>query len=62
MFRKLGLSLSIDGSSDHELNINGFQDIEIADWNHDLKEVDQLTDGNNEHDNRDMVEFIVYGA
>lgn len=31
VFRKVGLSLSIDGSEDHELDIKGFSEIEIGD-------------------------------
>lgn len=32
VFRKVGLSLPIDGSADHELDIKGFSEIDIGDW------------------------------
>jgi len=31
-FRKLGLSLPIDRSSDHELDMKGFENLEIGNW------------------------------
>jgi len=35
-FRKLGLSLPIDCTSDHELDIKGFENLEIGNWQEDL--------------------------
>ena len=35
-FRKVGLTLPIDGSLDHELDIKGFMSLEIGDWRQDL--------------------------
>ena len=31
-FRKLGLSLAVDGSEDHELSIKDINDLEVGDW------------------------------
>ncbi|RPA91146.1 DDE-domain-containing protein, partial [Choiromyces venosus 120613-1] len=39
VFRKVGLSLPADGSNDKELDIKGFEGIEIGDWKIDGKEV-----------------------
>lgn len=43
VFRKVGLSLPIDGSQDYELDIKGFSGIEIGDWRR--SEVDQQDPG-----------------
>lgn len=62
IFRKVGLSLPIDGSADAELDIKGFHDVYIGDWTR--KEADnlcQFADVNREHDDNDLVEFIAYG-
>lgn len=61
VFRKLGLSLPIDRSADHEIDIKGFQEIEVEDWSRDLNEEDQLADVSIEHDSSDLVEFVAYG-
>ena len=43
-FRKVGLSLPIDGSSDHELDIKGFENLEIGNWEEDLESLDDGDD------------------
>ena len=35
-FRKVGLTLPIDGSLDHELDVKGFMGLEVGDWRRDL--------------------------
>jgi len=55
-FRKLGLSLPIDGSSDHELDIKGFSELEIGDWTQDLSLLDDRVDVGNEEDHD--IEFV----
>lgn len=64
VFRKVGLSLPIDGSADHELDIKGFCGIDIGDWTQvegSNEEDTQLADVNMEHDNYDLVEFVADG-
>lgn len=36
-FCNVGLSLAVDGSADHELNIKGFYEIDIRDWTFEIK-------------------------
>jgi len=55
-FRKLGLSLPIDGSSDHELDIKGFPQLEIGNWREDLSLQDDRADVGTEGD--DDIEFV----
>ena len=55
-FRKLGLSLPIDGSQDHELDIKGFTSIDIGNWKEDLVSLDDRADVREEGD--DNVAFI----
>jgi len=40
VFRKVGLSLLVDGSCDSELDIKGFRGLEIGDWHNDYQVVD----------------------
>lgn len=49
IFRKVGLSLPIDGSADHELDIKGFQQINIGDW--------KQTAGSDDDNTRVGIEF-----
>jgi len=35
-FQKVGLSLPIDGTLDHELDIKGLPELEIGNWEEDL--------------------------
>lgn len=62
VFRKVGLSLPIDGSADHELDIKGFAGIVIGDWKspNDEPAVDYL-DMNREHDDCDSIDFVADG-
>ena len=55
-FCKLGLSLPIDGSQDHELDIKGFTSIDIGNWQEDLVSLDGRADVREEGD--DNVAFI----
>jgi len=40
----VGLSLPIDGSSDHELDIKDFENLEIGNWEEDLESLDDGDD------------------
>jgi hypothetical protein len=53
----VGLSLPIDGSADSELDIKGFQGLEIEDWHEDRGEPDKFADVNMENDDDGNVEF-----
>jgi len=55
-FRKFGLSLPIDGSSDHELDIKGFSELEFGEWTEDLSLLDDRVDVGNEEDHD--IEFV----
>jgi len=55
-FRKLGLSLPVDGSLDHELDIKGFENLEIGNWQEDLGSLDDRADVGIEGD--DIIEFV----
>ncbi|RPA94164.1 hypothetical protein L873DRAFT_1940149 [Choiromyces venosus 120613-1] len=55
-FHKLGLSLPIDGSLDHELDIKGFTNLGIGNWREDLVSLDDRADVPEEGD--DNVAFI----
>lgn len=59
VFRKVGLSLPVDGSADHELDIKGFQDIEIGDWRQELEIGDPYADVKDEDET--SVEFVSVG-
>lgn len=43
VFRKLGLSLPADGSNDQELDIKGFQDINVGNWRIEANLVQSLS-------------------
>lgn len=69
VFRKVGLSLPIDGSADNELDIKGFSGIDIGDWSRvDISTQNEATgydhvdfslaDVNLEHDNCMSIEFV----
>lgn len=45
IFQQVSLSLPIDRSADHELDIKGFGEIEIGDWCFDLATPDQCRRG-----------------
>jgi len=55
-FRKLGLSLPTDGSLDHELDIKGFENLEIGNWQEDLGLLDDREDVGIEGD--EVIEFV----
>ncbi|RPA91630.1 hypothetical protein L873DRAFT_1848156 [Choiromyces venosus 120613-1] len=55
-FRKVGLSLLVDGSLDGELDIKGFTGLEIGNWQQDLGSVDDSADVRSEEDHE--VEFV----
>ena len=60
VFKNVGLSLPADGSKDKELDIKGFEEIEIGDWNNDGKEIEVALYDNISiaEDNNDAIEFI----
>lgn len=60
-FRKLGLSLPIDGSTDSELDIKGFTGLEIGDWRQDVQVVEPFADIKRVHDDDLSVEYIAAG-
>ena len=41
VFRQVGLSLPVDGTSDSELKIKGFPEVEVGDWHRDYEEVEE---------------------
>ncbi|RPA90955.1 DDE-domain-containing protein [Choiromyces venosus 120613-1] len=55
-FRKVSLSLPVDGSLDGELDIKGFTGLEIGNWRQDLGSVDDSADVRSEEDHE--VEFV----
>lgn len=69
VFRKVGLSLPIDGSADHELDVKGFEKLEIGDWRRDsgledeldLEPEDQFADVEKTNDDHECVEFVAHG-
>lgn len=61
VFRKVGLSLPIDGSADHEPDIKGFSGIDIGDWSAGIDENHsdlQYADVDKGHDYLDFVEYV----
>lgn len=62
VFRKVGLSLPIDGSADHELDIKGFSGIDIGDWktSNDHPDLD-YKDVNTQYDDCNLIEFVADG-
>ena len=55
-FRKVGLSLPIDGSLAQELDIKGFTHLEIGDWRNDLRPIDDRA--NVEDEGHEEIEFV----
>ncbi|RPB02545.1 DDE-domain-containing protein [Choiromyces venosus 120613-1] len=49
-FRKVGLSLPIDGCLDHELAIKGFKNLEIGDWREESGSQDERAEVGNDAD------------
>jgi len=58
VFRKVGLSLPVDGSCDHELDIKGFSGLEIGDWHVDYGVVDEAADISIDNDDDNSIEFV----
>ena len=58
VFRKVGLSLPVDGSCDHELDIKGFSGLEIGDWHVDYGVVDEAGDISINNDDDNAIEFV----
>ena len=58
VFRKVGLSLPIDGSCDAELDIKGFSGLQIGDWRVHLGALDLVSDISNLHDNNEHIDFV----
>jgi len=57
-FRKVGLSLPIDGSSDSELDIKGFHGLQIGNWEEEIMEPDERADISIENDQNEDIEFV----
>jgi len=55
-FRKVGLTLPIDGSLDHELDVKGFMGLEIGDWRRDLGSL--VYGGAIENEGYEEIEFV----
>lgn len=58
VFRKVGLSLPVDGSCDHELDIKGFSGLEIGDWHADYGVIDEAADISIDNDDDNSIEFV----
>ncbi|RPB01142.1 DDE-domain-containing protein [Choiromyces venosus 120613-1] len=58
VFRKVGLSLPIDGSCDLELDIKGFSGIQIGNWREDQGCVNEISTISDIHDNDESIEFV----
>ncbi|RPB06020.1 DDE-domain-containing protein [Choiromyces venosus 120613-1] len=58
VFRKVGLSLPIDGSCDLELDIKGFSGIQIGNWQEDQGCVNEISTISDIHDNDESIEFV----
>jgi len=57
-FRKVGLSLPVDGSSDSELDIKGFHGLQIGNWEEEIMEPDERADISIENDQNEDIEFV----
>lgn len=64
VFRKVGLSLPVDGSADHELDIKGFAGLEIGDcrrsYTNTVKEC-TYAEVSRQYDDSEAIEFIADG-
>ncbi|KAG0125363.1 hypothetical protein HOY82DRAFT_543191 [Tuber indicum] len=58
VFRKVGLSLPVDGRSDSELDIKGFSGLDIGDWHEGDRVVDDTENISEDNDNNDTIEFV----
>lgn len=58
VFRKVGLSLQVDGSEDSELDIKGFSGLEIGNWRDDIGTAPPEADIPEAEDENLNVEFI----
>lgn len=63
VFRKLGLSLHIDGSADSERDIKSFAGLEIGEWRQDIEVADSELHVNikKTHDDNLSVEYVAAG-
>jgi len=58
VFRKVGLSLPVDGSCDRELHIKRFSGLEIGDWHTDYGVVDEVADISIDNDDDNSIELV----
>ncbi|KAG0125495.1 hypothetical protein HOY82DRAFT_543119 [Tuber indicum] len=58
-FRKVGLSLPVDGSQDQELDIKGFEGLEIGNWREIPESLVPFADIRTAKDNSEEGEFCV---
>ena len=63
VFKKVGLALPADGSRDRELDIKGFEGIEVGDWNIGGIEKKELSEDiiSTEDDCNETIEFVANG-
>lgn len=60
-FRKLGLSLAIDGSEDNELHVKDLSNIEVGDWRRNNEEDEGIDDGADDGINEGINEGMMDG-
>lgn len=58
VFRKVGLSLPVDGSCDSEIDIKGFSGLQIGDWRINHGAIDEAATISEVQDNNDSIEFV----
>lgn len=61
VFRKVGLSLPVDGSADHELDTKGFAKIEIGDWRSQTDDPLELEFADVDLKDCDTIEYVADG-
>lgn len=61
VFRKVGLSLLIDGSADHELDIKGFSEIDIGDWRSQRDDLLELEFADVNIRDCELIEYVADG-
>lgn len=59
VFRKVGLSLPIDGSADRELDIRGLTEVDIGDWRFQTDDPLELDLADVNMKNSDSIGYVV---
>jgi len=62
IFRKVELSLPIDGSADGELDIKGFQRLEIGNWRNEIGVASEEAEILDKNDENQDIEFVIDGS